>query len=175
MAKGDNLGEFEQMVMLALIHLEGGAYGVTIRREIQSRTDRQVAIGAVYATLERLEKKGYATSSISEPEPVPGGRSKKYFALTKSGVSALQHSREMMRRMAEGDAVDSELEAVGLRGKLVTGRPRACPEPCSASLCRNATARSSLPISTTSSPPCWRPGPPPDVHVGGIGNRCARR
>lgn len=112
MAKGDNLGEFEQMVMLALIHLEGGAYGVTIRREIQSRTDRQVAIGAVYATLERLEKKGYATSSISEPEPVPGGRSKKYFALTKSGVSALQHSREMMRRMAEGAAVDSEVEAV---------------------------------------------------------------
>ena len=112
MAKGDNLGEFEQMVMLALIHLKGDAYGVTIRREIQGRTDRQVAIGAVYATLERLENKGYASSTISEPQPVPGGRSKKYFALTRSGVLALKHSREMMQRMADGAAVDSDLEAV---------------------------------------------------------------
>ncbi len=112
MAKGDNLGEFEQMVMLALIHLKGDAYGVTIRREIQSRTDRQVAIGAVYATLERLGRKGYAVSMISEPVPVPGGRSKKYFELTKSGVLALKHARETMQRMAEGPAVDSELEAV---------------------------------------------------------------
>jgi DNA-binding PadR family transcriptional regulator len=112
MPKGDYLGEFEQMVLLALIRLEDNAYGVTIRREIQSRTDRSVAIGAVYATLERLENKGYVTSRVSDPEPTPGGRSKKFFHLTAAGSSALKHSRQMMRCMAEGLAVDSELETV---------------------------------------------------------------
>ncbi len=110
MAKGDYLGEFEQMVLLALLRLEDKAYGVTIRREIQGRRDRRVEIGAVYATLERLEKNGYVVSSISEPEPIPGGRSKKYFHPTDAGIEALRHSREMMRRMAEGLALDSELE-----------------------------------------------------------------
>ncbi len=112
MPKGDYLGEFEQMVLLALIRLNDNAYGVTIRREIQSRTDRTVAIGAVYATLERLENKGYLTSQVSDPEPTPGGRSKKFFRLTASGSNALKHSREMRRRMADGLAVDSELETV---------------------------------------------------------------
>ncbi len=110
MAKGDYLGEFEQMVLLALLRLEDKAYGVTIRREIQGRSDRRVAIGAVYVTLERLEKKGYVVSSLSQPEPIPGGRSKKYFHPTDTGAEALRHSREMMRRMAEGLALDSELE-----------------------------------------------------------------
>ena len=112
MPKGDYLGEFEQMVLLALIRLEDNAYGVTIRREIQSRTEREVAIGAVYATLERLERKGYLASTVSDPQPIPGGRSKKFFRLSPKGAAALKHSREMMRRMAEGLAVDSELETV---------------------------------------------------------------
>ncbi len=110
MPKGAYLGEFEQMVLLALIRLGDDAYGVTIRREIESRTDRRVVIGAVYATLERLERKGHVTSSVSEPEPVPGGRAKKYFQLTKAGAMALNHSREMMRRMEDGLALDSEAE-----------------------------------------------------------------
>jgi len=83
-----------------------------VRREIQGRTDRQVAIGAVYACLERLERKGYVTSSVSAPEPVPGGRSKKYFTLTRSGADTLKHTRDMMRRMTEGVAVDAELDAI---------------------------------------------------------------
>ena len=112
MPKGDYLGEFEQLVLLALIRLKGDAYGVTIRREIQGRTDRNVAIGAVYATLERLERKGLLTANVSEPEPIPGGRSKKYFRLTRTGAGALKHSREMMRRMEEGLGVDSELETI---------------------------------------------------------------
>ncbi len=112
MSKGDYLGEFEQMVLLALLRLKDNAYGVTIRREIQSRTDRQVAIGAVYACLERLERKGYVSSSMSEPEPVPGGRSKKYFQLTRSGAHTMKHTREMMRRLTEGVAVDVELDAI---------------------------------------------------------------
>lgn len=112
MPKGAYLGEFEQMVLLALIRLADDAYGMTIRREIQSRTDRRVAIGSVYATLERLQRKGYLTSTVSGPQPVPGGRSKKFFRLAPSGATALNHSREMMRRMADGLALNSELEAV---------------------------------------------------------------
>ena len=112
MSKGDYLGEFEQMVLLALLRLKDNAYGVTVRREIQSRTDRQVAIGAVYACLERLERKGYVRSSLSDPEPVPGGRSKKYFELTRAGADTLKHTREMMRRLTEGVAVDVELDAI---------------------------------------------------------------
>ena len=112
MPKGDYLGEFEQMVLLALIRLQDNAYGVTIRREIQSRTNREVAIGAVYATLERLEKKGYVKSKVSDPQPIPGGRSKKFFRLSRKGATALKHSRDMMRRMADGLTVDSEWETV---------------------------------------------------------------
>lgn len=112
MSKGEYLGEFEQMVLLALLRLKNDAYGVTVRREIQSRTDRRVAIGAVYACLERLERKGYVTTTISDPQPVPGGRSRKYFKFTRAGAQALQQSREMMQRMAEGMAVDSELGAI---------------------------------------------------------------
>ena len=112
MSKGEYLGEFEQMVLLALLRLRDDAYGVTVRREIQSRTDRRVAIGAVYACLERLERKGYVTSAISDPQPVPGGRSRKYFRFTRTGAEALQQSREMMQRMSEGLAVDSELNAI---------------------------------------------------------------
>ena len=112
MSKGEYLGEFEQMVLLALLRLKHDAYGVTVRREIQSRTDRRVAIGAVYACLERLERKGYVTSTVSDPQPIPGGRSRKYFAFTRAGAEALQQSREMMRRMADGISVDSELKAI---------------------------------------------------------------
>ncbi len=112
MPKGDYLGEFEQLVLLALLRLKDRGYGVTVRREIQSRTNRQVAIGAVYASLERLERKGYVLATVSEPEPVPGGRAKKYFRITRSGADALKHAREMMRRMIDDLAVDAELDAV---------------------------------------------------------------
>ena len=112
MSKGEYLGEFEQMVLLALLRLKDEAYGVTVRREIEGRADRRVAIGAVYACLERLERKGYVLATISEPQPVPGGRSRKYFSLTRAGADALRQSREMMQRMTEGLAVDSELKAI---------------------------------------------------------------
>ena len=112
MSKGEYLGEFEQMVLLALLRLKDDAYGVTVRREIQSRTDRRVAIGAVYACLESLERKGYVTATISDPLPIPGGRAKKYFRFTRAGAEALQQTRDMVQRMTEGLAVDSELEAI---------------------------------------------------------------
>jgi DNA-binding PadR family transcriptional regulator len=102
MAKGDYLGEFEQLVLLALIRLEDNAYGMTIRQTIQERTRRAVAIGQVYSALERLELKGHLASHVSGPEPVRGGRSKKLYRLTPEGASALSASRGMMDRMADG-------------------------------------------------------------------------
>lgn len=106
MSKGTFLGEFEQMVLLAIVRLEGNAYGMTIRQEIESRTDRSVTIGSIYAALERLSSKRYLRSSISGPEPIRGGRSKRTYRLTPAGEIALAHSRSMMAKMAEGLAVD---------------------------------------------------------------------
>jgi PadR family transcriptional regulator len=102
MAKGDFVGEFELYVMLALAHLGDEAYGVTIRREIESRTGRTVAIGAVYATLARLQDKGLVRFQLSDPQPVQGGRARKYFTLTRSGRGALRHSTSMLGRMIAG-------------------------------------------------------------------------
>lgn len=102
MAKGDFVGEFELYVMLAISHLGDEAYGVAIRREIEERTGRDVAIGAVYATLGRLGDKGLVRFDLSDPEPVPGGRSRKYFVLTAAGARALAHSTSMLSRMMAG-------------------------------------------------------------------------
>ena len=102
MAKGDFLGEFEIYVLLALVHLDPEAYGVTIRQEITRRTGREVAIGAVYATLSRLEDKGLVIHSLSGPLPVPGGRTRKHFTLTPAGARALNHATRMLARMMQG-------------------------------------------------------------------------
>jgi DNA-binding PadR family transcriptional regulator len=101
-AKGDSLGEFEQIILLALMRLGPEAYGMTVRREIEERTRRQVSIGAVYATLERLESKGYVSSTAGEPTPERGGRAKRFFRIESSGERALRESQEMIRRMMEG-------------------------------------------------------------------------
>ncbi len=88
--KGNYLGEFEELVLLALIRLGDDAYGVTIRREIEERAMRPTSIGAVYATLDRLEEKGMVSSRIGEATPQRGGRPKRYFKIEASGEMALQ-------------------------------------------------------------------------------------
>lgn len=113
MPKGNFLAEFELYLLLALIRLGDQAYGVTIRREIESRTGRPVSIGAVYATLGRLEDKGLVTHQVSEPIRVPGGRSRKYFHLTAEGERALGHSTTMMKKMMEGLVFATGKEEVG--------------------------------------------------------------
>jgi PadR family transcriptional regulator PadR len=102
MPKGAYLGEFENLVLAALLRLRGNAYGVTIRREIVERTGRDVAVGAIYATLDRLEAKGYVSSRIGEATPERGGRAKKYFDIEAPGVRALEESWHMIDRMREG-------------------------------------------------------------------------
>lgn len=102
MPKGDFLAEFELYLMLALSRLQDDAYGVTLRREIEERAGRPVSIGAVYATLARLEEKGLVRHRVSEPLPVQGGRSRKYFRLTAEGERVLSHSAAMLTRMLRG-------------------------------------------------------------------------
>ena len=109
MGKGEHLGEFEHLVMLALLRLKDTAYGMRVRREIQSRTERSVAIGSVYATLDRLEHKGYVIGSAGLED---GRRARKYFRLTPEGAQALLRKQEAIQRMTEGLSVRQELEAI---------------------------------------------------------------
>jgi DNA-binding PadR family transcriptional regulator len=103
MPKGAHLAEFELYVMLAVARLgTDGAYGVTIRQEIEGRTGRSASIGAVYATLGRLHDKGYVSFSFSDPDPVRGGRARKLVSLSNAGRQALVHSARSFARMAEG-------------------------------------------------------------------------
>src|ERR1044071_9054581 len=81
------LGEFEHLVILALLRLGDRAYGVTVRQEIELRAGREVSIGAIYATLERLQRKGYVRSALGEPTRERGGRSKRFFRVTGKGRS----------------------------------------------------------------------------------------
>jgi PadR family transcriptional regulator PadR len=99
MGGNDRLGQFEELVLLALVRLRGNAYGVTIRREIAERTGRGVSFGAVYTTLERLERKGYVSSRMGEPTPERGGRAKRYFRIEAPGIRALERSREAVASM----------------------------------------------------------------------------
>ena len=89
MPRGDFLGSLEQIVMLAVMRLGADAYGMTVRREIEARTGREISIGAVYATLERLEAKGYVSSFTGEPTAERGGRAKRHFEIEAAGHQAL--------------------------------------------------------------------------------------
>ena len=98
----DYLGEFEHLVLLALIRLSDEAYGVTVRQEIQTRTGREVSIGAVYATLERLQNKDYVKSFLGEPTAERGGRAKRFFRVTAKGITAVNRTQQALGRMTEG-------------------------------------------------------------------------
>lgn len=98
----DYLGEFEHIVVLALLRLEDRAYGVPVRQEIEFRTHREVSIGAVYATLDRLERKGYVKSRRGDPTPERGGRSKRFFRVTAKGVAAVNRTQQALHSMTEG-------------------------------------------------------------------------
>ena len=98
----DYLGEFEHIIVLALLRLGDRAYGVTVRQEIESRTNREVSIGAVYATLERLETKGCVKSHRGDPTPERGGRSKRFFRVTPRGVAAVNRTQRALQSMTQG-------------------------------------------------------------------------
>jgi PadR family transcriptional regulator PadR len=102
MSNHNHLGEFEHIVVLALLRLSDRAYGVTVRQEIELRIRREVSIGAIYATLERLEAKGYVKSQLGDPTPERGGRAKRFFGVTTKGIAAVNRSQREIKMMAEG-------------------------------------------------------------------------
>ena len=97
-----HLGEFEQIALLAVLRLGQNAYGVPVRREIETRTGRSVTVGALYRTLDRMEAKGYVASWFSDPVPERGGRSKRYFRVEPLGIRALNVSHRDLMAMWEG-------------------------------------------------------------------------
>jgi PadR family transcriptional regulator PadR len=105
MPSREYLGEFEHIVLLAVSRLGDQAYGVTVRREIEARTGREVSIGAIYATLDRLEAKSYVRSRVGDPTPERGGRSKRFFRVTAQGASAVKHTQRTLRSLTEGLAL----------------------------------------------------------------------
>ena len=105
MAGTPALGEFEQVVLLAILRLGDDAYGVTIRREIAERTEREPAPGALYTTLDRLEDKGLVASKYGDPTAERGGRAKRYFTVTGAGVRAVARAQRAFQRLMEGLAL----------------------------------------------------------------------
>ncbi len=105
------LGEFEQMVLLAVLQLDNSAYTVPIRSEITNRTGRAVSRGALYTTLERLEAKEILDSALGEPSAQRGGRAKRFWHVTEKGIELLRQTRMAMHSMSDG--LDSMLRDVG--------------------------------------------------------------
>jgi DNA-binding PadR family transcriptional regulator len=96
------LGEFEQMVLLAILHLGDEVYGVPIVDEIERRTGRTVAPAAVYITLRRLEQKGLLSSWMSDPTPERGGKARRFVKVTRAGLTLLRGSRHVIDQMWKG-------------------------------------------------------------------------
>jgi PadR family transcriptional regulator PadR len=93
------LGEFELMILLAVIHLGDEAYGVPISRELERHRRRDISVGSVYAALDRLESKGLVASSLGDPTPERGGKAKRYFRVTKEGLRQVHETRRVLTNL----------------------------------------------------------------------------
>jgi PadR family transcriptional regulator, regulatory protein PadR len=102
MRKRDYLGQFELMVLLAILQAGDDAYGVPIARQIEDTTRKEVALGSIYAALERLEAKGLVTSEMGDPTPERGGRAKRYFRVTGKGVREAREAQRTLKRLWNG-------------------------------------------------------------------------
>jgi DNA-binding PadR family transcriptional regulator len=99
------LGEFEQIVILAILRLGENAYGVTIREEIADKTGRDPSPGALYTTLARLEEKGLLNSRLGDPTPDRGGRAKRFVKVTAKGVGAVSRAQRAYQNLLKGFAL----------------------------------------------------------------------
>ena len=99
---GTYFGEFEQLLLLALIQLEDEAYGARIRTLIEERAGRAVSPGAIYTALDRLEQRGLVTSRLGDPTPQRGGKRKRYYRIEPQGAELLRRSQTALARMAHG-------------------------------------------------------------------------
>src|SRR5262245_5510161 len=99
------LGEFELLVLLAVLRAEGEAYGSTILKELEDRAGRSISRGALYVTLDRLETKGYVSSRTGDPAPARGGRPRRYYTVRATGLALLRQSLDALSMMSEGLAL----------------------------------------------------------------------
>jgi DNA-binding PadR family transcriptional regulator len=106
MSDPSRLGEVEQLVLLAVLRLDGDAYAVPIRDLIERQTGIALARGSIYITLDRLERKGLVESAMSEPTPEPGGKARRVFRLRPAGVAALRAARRAVARLAAGTVLE---------------------------------------------------------------------
>ena len=102
MSAFDSIGEFEHMVLLAVLRLGDDAYAVTVRDEILAHTGRDVSRGSIYITLDRLETKGFLKSRLGEPTAERGGRAKRYYTLRPVAIDALKESRRALVSLWRG-------------------------------------------------------------------------
>jgi DNA-binding PadR family transcriptional regulator len=102
MVPSSQLGALEQAILLAVLRLGEGAYGLAIREELAARTGREVSHGAAYVTLDRMQAKGLVESWLADPTPGRGGRRKRYFRLTPAGLEALRSTREALFNLWAG-------------------------------------------------------------------------
>lgn len=112
----NRIGEFEQLALLAVMRLGEEACGATIQEELEQRAGRAASISQIYITLMRLESRGLVTSHLGSPEPVRGGKARRFFAMEPAGVAVLSEARERLFSMWEG--LERRLEAAegGMRG-----------------------------------------------------------
>lgn len=92
----------ELLVLLAVLRLEDDAYGVPISKELLNLAGKDIALGSIYAALERIERKGLVTSSLGEPTPERGGRAKRYFQITAAGVRAVKETQAALTKLWSG-------------------------------------------------------------------------
>jgi PadR family transcriptional regulator PadR len=108
MSRTESCGQFEQIVLTAIVALGDNAYGITIHKRVQELSKpKSVTLGAVYVTLDRMEAKGFVSSVLSDPTPERGGRSKRCYRLEKKGEHALRESAVVARRL--WDVLNEEL------------------------------------------------------------------
>ena len=111
MAARSQLGDLEELVLLALLRLGKNAYGAAIREELKQRADRAVSVSTIYVTLMRLEAKGYVRSWMGEPTGERGGKAKRYFEIRPEGMDVLEATRTVRDRMWEGVGTEAETHA----------------------------------------------------------------
>ena len=111
MTARSQLGDLEELVLLAVLRLGENAYGATIREELKQRADRAVSVSTIYVTLMRLEDKGHVRSWMGEPTRERGGKAKRYFEILAEGVDALEATRTIRERMWEGVVTGAKTHA----------------------------------------------------------------
>ena len=103
------LGGFETLLLLAVIRLDGEAYGVNVREEFKKQAGKDVAVGAIYTGLDRLAQKGFVESWTGDPTPERGGRAKRFYRVTADGIRAIKETQKAIRKLSSGLTLEKQI------------------------------------------------------------------